>query len=346
MLMNAIAKAKIYSRPRQSLEKLIPLEAPFSVQIDICSLCNMKCNFCFHSDEKAIARNNVKFGMMDYTLFTKIIDDMKIGWGYKKIKKLRLFKIGEPLLNPNICRMIKYAKQAEIAECIEITTNGTLLDKELSLRLIEAGVDILNISINGINEEQYKNACQFNINFNNFREKIAFFYENKKNCKVYIKYSDIGYSKEEKDAFYKLFGDICDEIFIETISSTMWHDTIVSSTIKNAHKSIYGEELKYKNVCPFLFTTMVVNDKGIVHLCCIDWTSSYILGDLKKQSICDVWCDKKIFEYQKMHLINKRTNIPICRNCESLSGNTIDDIDDYADIILKRIENTRISQGK
>ena len=34
-----------------------------------------------------------------------------------------------------------------------------------------------------------------------------------------------------------------------------------------------------------------------------------------------------------------KDKITICRQCESLSANTTDDIDDYAEVILKRIED-------
>ena len=108
--MSAIKRAKIYARQRTPLEKVIPLEAPFSVQIDICSACNLQCNFCFHSDKAAIDDANIKFGVMQWETYQKIIDDMKTSWGEQKIKKLRLFKIGEPLLNRNVCQMVKYAK--------------------------------------------------------------------------------------------------------------------------------------------------------------------------------------------------------------------------------------------
>ncbi len=342
--MKAVKMAKIYARPRQRLEQVVPLEAPFSVQLDVCSACNMKCSFCFHSDLEAIEREHVRFGMMDYALFTKIIDDMRAGWGRAKVKKLRLFKVGEPLLNPNLCKMVEYAKKSEVAECIEITTNGTLLDKEMSYGLIKAGVDILNISVNGINERQYENTCQYKMDFQRFRDNIAFFYENRKDCKLYIKYSDIGYSKDEKDSFYQLFGDICDSIFVENILSDLWQETKAGKEVVNTGSSMYGEKMKDKNVCPFLFTTMVINDKGVVHLCCVDWMSRYILGDLKKENICDIWNGGGVREYQKMHLSNKKNSIEICKNCVSLSGSTIDDIDDYAEIILERIEKRELNK--
>ena len=335
--MSAIKRGKIYARERVSLEKVIPLAVPFSVQIDICSACNMQCNFCFHSDLRAINKSQVKFGIMPYELFMHIIDDMKDGWGEYKIKKLRLFKVGEPLLHRDVCRMVKYAKEAHVAECIEITTNGTLLNEGLNKGLVEAGLDILNISVNGIDANQYEDTCNYKINFDDFRKNIENFYINKGNCKLFIKYSDIGYTEEEKDNFYQLFGSICDEIFVETISASLWQDTDTGNKVANQHKGIYGQELKKKQVCPFLFTTMVINEKGIAHLCCVDWKTEYTLGDLKKDSITSIWNGNKLREYQLLHLYKKKDSISLCRNCESLSSSTIDDIDDYTEEILSNL---------
>lgn len=335
--MSAIKRGKIYAQKRINLGEAAPLKVPFSVQIDICSACNLKCNFCFHSDLDAIQRAGVHFGMMSYDLFTKIIEDMKQCWGEKKIKKLRLFKVGEPLLNPDICRMVQYAKEADVAEFIEITTNGTLLGEEMNQGLIDAGLDILNISVNGINENQYEEVCGCSMNFDDFRNAIAHFYRNKRNCKVFIKYSDIGYSQEEKERFYQLFGNICDEIFVETISANVWQDTNIGSHVVDAHKGTYGQDLEKKLVCPFLFTTMVIDDRGIAHLCCVDWKTEYILGDLKQESIGDIWTGEKLKEYQTAHLRGKKDSISLCINCESLSANTTDNIDDYAESILKRM---------
>ena len=67
----AVKRGKIYARQRQNLGEIAPIEAPFSIQIDVCSVCNMRCKFCFHSDYDAIERNNVKFVMMDYKFFSE-----------------------------------------------------------------------------------------------------------------------------------------------------------------------------------------------------------------------------------------------------------------------------------
>ena len=260
--------------------------------------------------------------------------------GGGKIKKLRFYKIGEPLLHKDICKMVHYAKEAQIAECIEITTNATLLNEKMNLGLIEAGIDILNISVNGISEEQYQEVCGCQLSFVEFREHIKHFYQmSRGKCKVFIKYGDIGYTKEQKNRFYDLFENICDEIFVEVISSTLWQDTNIGNHIKNVHTGLYGHDLtgKSKQVCPFLFTTMVVNHQGIAHLCCVDWKSEYQLGDLKTKSVSEIWNGMNLQKYQKLHLEKKKDLIPICKNCECLSGHTLDDIDIYAEDIAKRI---------
>lgn len=335
--MAGIKRAKIYSRERVNLGDVLPLEIPFSVQIDICSVCNMQCRFCFHSDLNAIKKHNVHFGYMKMEDYIAVIDNIKNSIK-GKIKKLKLFKIGEPLLNPHVVEMIKYAKEADIAEIIEITTNGILLDEKLSKGMIAAGLDILNISVNGLSTEEYKDNCNLKIDYDKFIDNIQYFYNNRRQCKVFIKYSDTGLNELEKDKFYKIFENVCDEIFVENIISTLWQDTEISNHIENRNKGIYGQVLDKKKVCPFLFTTMVINHEGISHLCCVDWKSEYILGDMKNTRLSDIWNGDKIRELQKAHLLGNKDKIKICRNCESLNGSTIDNIDDCVDKILLKFQ--------
>lgn len=67
-------------------------------------------------------------------------------------------------------------------------------------------------------------------------------------------------------------------MFVETISDTLWQDTNISKNVKKAQVGTYGDEIVQKKVCPFLFTTLVINESGIAHLCCVDWKNEYMLG--------------------------------------------------------------------
>ena len=54
------------------------------------------------------------------------------------------------MLHPDIASMVKYAKKANVADCVNIISNGSLLTKEMSNALIDAGVDNIRISLQGL----------------------------------------------------------------------------------------------------------------------------------------------------------------------------------------------------
>ena len=58
--------------------------------------------------------------------------------------------LGEPLFHPAIVDMV--AQKQRIARCrVELITNGTLLSPQLSKDLIDAGLDMLWVSLDGAN---------------------------------------------------------------------------------------------------------------------------------------------------------------------------------------------------
>ena len=90
---------------------------PDHVDIEASSACNMKCPMCFHHK---IPKDQV--GSMDFDLYKKIVDECAA----HKIFSIRLSWRGEPLLNPKLPEMVRYAKQKGINEERpgEIPTSG------------------------------------------------------------------------------------------------------------------------------------------------------------------------------------------------------------------------------
>ena len=109
------------------LADCLPLTTPFTVGIDPCNLCNFRCRFCPTGHPQLLRKVKRPRGAMKFDLFCKIIDDLHAF--PDKIKRLYLYHEGEPLLNPHLPDMVGYAKQSDIAESIQITTNGALLTK-------------------------------------------------------------------------------------------------------------------------------------------------------------------------------------------------------------------------
>jgi len=321
---------------RICLTDVIPLATPFAVNIDPCDKCNFQCKFCPTSD-RTLMKNTPgrNHGVINMELYKKVIDD--IASFDDKIKLLNLHKDGEPLLNKNISKMVSFAKQAQCAEKIVITTNASLLTRELSIELIEAGLDRLIISIEGINEHQYLRYSNYKIDYENFVDNIRFFYENRKQCQVYIKCVENILSKEQRNNFLSIFKNISDIIFIETAMEAWPEYKIIDYPILLKRRNKYGKPFEdNKQVCPLLFHTTIVNSNGTVSACCADWSRKLIIGDCTSQSLKDIWHGEKLRALQIQHLQMKRHTQQVCNQCNHLYNN-LDNIDDAAGELLSKV---------
>ena len=61
---------------------------------------------------------------------------------------------------------------------------------------------------------------------------------------------------------------------------------------------------------------MVVYWDGSVVLCCADMFSQTVVGDLKSNSITEVWNGQKMKNYRDQMVGRKRFDVPICQDCD------------------------------
>lgn len=333
--MKAKIKPRIDLENRTKLEAVMPLSVPFIINVDPADSCNFKCKFC-PSGNRALMKNVGRpFKTMDFELYRKIIDD--ICEFEKPIKVLRLYKDGEPLLNSRFAEMVKYAKENKCSERIDTTTNASLLNPKRNLEIIEEGLTRINISIEGVNEKQYLEFSNYKIDFDKLVGNIRHFYENKKKCEMIIKINGDTISDDDKNKFYEIFGDIADGVYIEHIMSC-WPEFELKGVELNQEFGIYGQKIKEVQVCPYVFYSFSINSDGSASACFLDWSRKLIIGDAKSESVKDIWNGVKLLNYQKMFLKKKRKEHPVCRDCGQMSHGLPDDIDDYAEMLLDRLE--------
>jgi MoaA/NifB/PqqE/SkfB family radical SAM enzyme len=108
------------------------------------TVCNLACRMC--------VRNiwHEPIGHMALDLYEQVLDQARA------IPELRLLSfggIGEPLTHPHLPEMVARAKAQGLL--VELVTNGTLLESRLSRALIEAGLDLLWVSIDGTTPAAY-----------------------------------------------------------------------------------------------------------------------------------------------------------------------------------------------
>lgn len=320
--MKAKILPRIHSSQKGDLAKAIPLSTPYSVHIDPCSLCNFKCNFCFQSQ-----KNKPKQGMMDWFTFLKILTQLKEF--PEKIKKIKIGLHGEPLLYPSILQMILGIKLYKIADTLELFTNGYFLEPTLNKNLITAGLDRINISVEGLDSKQYKEMTGAKVYMGRFIKNIKHLYDNRGKCKIYIKTIT-----QDKDKFYNMFGNICDEIFVENIVP-QWSG--IGTELPKT--GMYGQPIKqWKEVCPFPFMYLHYNWDGSVSPCTLDWGHKVIIGDANKESALEIWNGQKLKDLRIKMLEGKRREIPFCDKCLAPMVCCNEDLDNQAKELLERIK--------
>jgi radical SAM protein with 4Fe4S-binding SPASM domain len=323
-----------YEKNRLKFEDHIPFAMPVALHVDVCSACNLRCNFCANHSPHYKGDYNRHYEIMKLDLFKKIIDDLSEF--DSELISLRLYNIGEPLLNPRLPEMIKYAKDSKIIKKIDTTTNAVALTHDLSDALVAAGLDFICFSIEAMNNDDYMRITNTQVDINNIIENIIYFFKKKGKCTVHIKSIDTAFNnKAEEEKFYGIFENYCDSIWIDTITN-VWPDFESVSQEKNTGKNMYSKDIKPLIVCTQPFYNLSVDPDGKVTHCDLDWKSEFIIGDLLKQSIKEIWDSDIMRKTQILHLEGRRNEIPICAKCPWPENGCIDDFDDHRLEVLKR----------
>ncbi|MBJ6727754.1 radical SAM protein [Geomesophilobacter sediminis] len=337
--MKAEIKPRINAEGRTRLETVIPLATPMVLFVDPSSACNFRCKFCPNGDDKLIRETGRFQGPLDFDLYKKVIDDLQEF--DRPLKVLRLYKEGEPMMNRHFADMIRYAKERGVADAIDTTTNGYFFEPERIRPVIEAGIDRINISVDGLSDQQFLDFTGVKVDFNRFVENIAKLYEFKGNCEICIKIAGDFLSEADKERFYATFGNYADRIFIENMAPCWPEFDIEDRLGVSMEKGIYDQPVGETNVCPYIFYSMSVNSDGSVSLCFLDWARKLIIGDVRTQSVKEIWNSEAMYRHRVAHLRGERMQDPICSQCGQLSHCLPDNIDPYAGELLKKLEESR-----
>lgn len=342
-MSNTINFSESQMSKRVKLSDVVPLEKPFTVNFSVSNICNLRCEYCTFTDsktrkEKASLSNR---GIMDMSLFIRAVDDIKKSFGH--IKQVVLVGGGEPLLNPNIADMVLYIKKQDIADRIDIVTNGVALTEKLSDQLIENGLTYLRVSVNGLSDDDFKKYTSIKVDFEKYIKRLTYFFEHRAETKIYVKI--INYmvaTNKRKKLFYNIFTPICDIINIENLHTyggdKVDYGKIVDTAILNRAK-FYNKKFK-TNICSMPFYYINIDTDGSVYPCCESVTSiDYdAMGNIMNDSLKNIW-NNKILRFQRK-MLNGIDNMPYCKSCTSASAwvRPEDILDDHVKEIVERFD--------
>ena len=324
---------------RTALHKVIPLDTPYNLSIEVSSLCNAGCVYCAHSRE-----DHGQFeGNMPDELFEKILFDMK-DFSHQ-IKKVSMFGFGEPLCNRKLPKMILAVRKMGGVQEIDLTTNGILLTREYTDQLLDAGIDTIRISLQGLDSEAYRKICNVKIDFDEFIDNLRYLYEQRGSTRVRMKIADIAIRNvtDGEKRYEDIFGPIADSIFIEHIMpiySNVDYDGIdenIKIEAKNGREKI--EQTQINKVCHRAFYRCRVRTDGRVTAACCDSTQDVTFGNVYNENLVDIWNGKRRKDFLIKLLKGERFQITECRYCMMPNDITTEDdlLDGWAEEILSRI---------
>jgi len=116
---------------------------PVCLYLETTNRCNLPCTTCPRTFEELEPAAN-----MSWDLFRSIVDQ------YPAIARVVLHGVGEPLMVPNLPRMIRYLK--ERGTYVLFNTNGTLLNERRGRDLIASGLDELRVSLDAAEPVAFK----------------------------------------------------------------------------------------------------------------------------------------------------------------------------------------------
>ena len=272
---------------------------PLHVDIELSSLCNLRCPMCYTIRKEFKKKVNAR--LMDYDLFTKVVDECTEGGVYS----IRLSFRGESFLHPRIVDCVRYAKQKGIKE-VSTLTNGLRLDEEMFGRVMEAGMDWITISFDGLGKtyEQIRRPAKYE----RAVEKIANYARIKKEAgrvKPVIKVQSIFPAiQDDPKAFYDVFAPITDMVSTNPLIDYLQKDD--KDTI------LYEENFS----CPQLYQRLVIGADGQIMMCSNDENNDQVVGDANKQSIHEMWHGDELEKARLSHKLHKGIkDYPVCVKC-------------------------------
>jgi MoaA/NifB/PqqE/SkfB family radical SAM enzyme len=114
------------------------------VYIEPTVACNLDCITCFRNEWEN------PMGRMSDTTFARVLDGLK---ALDPVPDVYFGGIGEPLYHSMTPTWVAQAKA--LGARVELITNGTTLTEEVSRQLIEGGLDLLWVSIDGASPETF-----------------------------------------------------------------------------------------------------------------------------------------------------------------------------------------------
>lgn len=269
--------------------------------IETTNLCDAHCIMC--PREKFTQKSQI----MDMGLFRKIIDDAV----QYDLESLDCCGFGDCFLDKKLFERFDYVKQQIPDIDIFISTNAYHMNEDHWDNILKY-VDTLKFSVYGVTSKTHEAVHRGKVKFQPTMNNILGYLDFAKNMpnKPYVigLYLIMDINKHEQEPWIKCWQPRFDEVFV-------WlpHNWV-------GGRSYRGINSKQTSCGRPQNGPMYIHANGMVSPCCFDINKELIVGDLKNQTIEQIYKSKEYYRIKEAHY-NKDFQGLICQNCDQTNYN-------------------------
>ncbi len=301
---------------RVELAAVLPLAVPFTLNVFPTNSCNFRCTYCAQSQGSESLKRDYGFRRSEHMSLETFKEIVKSSQEFSSpYKVLSFMGHGEPLVNRDLPAMVKLAKEANIAQRLEIITNGSLLTPELSDRLIAAGISRVRISLQGLNSQVYEQTCGVKIDFEQFLEQLAYFHRQSRNSEsqLFVKILDCSLQDGEEKSFYQLFDNISHRMFIEQVKP-VYAGVAATQHLNDLTTDRYGQKHAPRLVCPLAFFSLAIWPNGDIAPCDAIY-KPLTIGRVGEVSLVEAFTGPLANSFRHKLLSGQKNSMPGCCVC-------------------------------
>ncbi|HEV8376612.1 MAG TPA: radical SAM/SPASM domain-containing protein [Candidatus Polarisedimenticolia bacterium] len=279
---------------------------PRNIQIQTQTGCNADCVFCPYG---ATAGSQPK-GRMEWSLFEKIIDESAL----YRVRRISPYLMNEPFVDAQIFDRIRYINRVNPRARVVLTSNGSLLTPPMVEKVLElgAGIHELAISVQGIDSEAYERTMRGGLRLERTLANVDHLIQAMRRRRmtrpaIWITMVDTGLINARRALEYWRSRGV-------HARCTMLENR--GGNIPDAESMAHHPQMDYFSDCTRLFKQAYIKFNGDLVLCCTDYEARIVLGNVREQSLFQVWNGERATEIRRKFLTGRIGEISLCSVCK------------------------------
>ena len=273
---------------------------PKVIEIQFHNKCNSNCLICPYKDM------NYSYDDMSDELFEKFLNEID----ESKLKRIIPYLNNEPFLRPNFLNRVKEIRKRFKNLEIEISSNVSMIKEKDVLEMKELNITELRLSVFGYEKETYHKMMPC-LNYEKTFEKLEMISKIMKNTNTIISIVMID-NGEIKETEFQNMKQLCEKL---GFNFERWGFLDRSNNVKYKSNNVYNENVSCCEQNRPLERMHILSD-GRVIFCCQDWSHSLVVGNIKDNTIEEIWNGTKYTSARKSLYDKDKESPMICKKCK------------------------------